>query len=125
MSETTPDVEDDAQPDDVTISAETARTSLTEVEAAIRRTGGPDASGDNACSPLALARQKVEASSEVTGQMEEHVIGLLQEVSDERGVEISNADPLVGATFEAEKELKKTFSVPEEPKEEADGEVEA
>lgn len=91
--------------DRVIVSRNTARAALTEVEAAIRRTGGGDVGADEACTPLALARQRIEADDELADGAKDHVLSILEDVSDDRGVELSGADPLTDATFQAEKAL--------------------
>ncbi|AFH22006.1 hypothetical protein OSG_eHP14_00130 [environmental Halophage eHP-14] len=89
------------------IPRQTAHTALQELEIAIERTGGDDA--DNACSPLALARQKIEDDDQLDDESKERAIDALHEVADERGVEITDADPLTDGTFRARTELKKAL----------------
>jgi hypothetical protein len=89
----------------VRVDAETARVALYEIEQAIERTGGPGAVGSEACSPLALARRRVEACDDLDDDARDAVVGLLHDVADERGVEITDADPLVEATFQAQSDL--------------------
>lgn len=103
----------------VAIPRETARTALQEVGIAIKQTGG--AGTDNACSPLALARQKIESDEGLDEDAKEHVIDILHEVSDERGVEISDADPLVDGTFRAQTQLEKALEADEDTYVVADG----
>jgi ribosomal protein S9 len=72
---------------EVTVPLETAQTAFLDLDIVIKQTGG-GAETQNACTPLALARQKIEADEELGDETQEHVIGLLEEVSDERGVEL-------------------------------------
>lgn len=90
----------------VEISAETARTALHEMEVLIEQSGGSDIGADEACSPLALARQKVEASGKLGKHETNHVLRLLHIVSDERGMEVSDVDPLTDGSFQARNELE-------------------
>jgi hypothetical protein len=62
-----------------------------------------------ACTPLALARQKIEADGDLADDAKDRVLDILHDVSDERGVEISDADPLIDGTFRAQTELEKAL----------------
>ena len=90
----------------VEISASTARTAHQEIKLAIRESGGGDVGALEACSPLALTRQKVEDSDLLSEDDRNHVLQLLQAVANERGVEISDADPLTDGVFQAKQELE-------------------
>ena len=98
--------EDDLEERTVEISAETARTALHEMEVLIEQSGGSDIGADEACSPLALAHQKVEASGKLGNHETNHVLRLLHIGSDERGMEVSDVDPLTDGTFQARNELE-------------------
>lgn len=90
---------------DVSISQETARTALREIEAAIERTGGPDVGADEACSPLAAVRQEV-VESDIDDYARGFVLAAIDTVADERGVDPTGDDPLVDSTFQAKHELE-------------------
>lgn len=90
----------------IEISSSTARTAHQELEILIQRTGGGEIGADEACSPLSLARQKVEDSDLLSDHERDHVLKIFHTVADERGEEISDADPLTDGTFRAEQELR-------------------
>ena len=98
--------EDESKERTVEISAETARTALHEVEVLIEQSGGSHVGAEEACSPLALARRKVEASGKLGKHETNHVLRLLHIVSDERGMEVSDVDPVTDGTFQAKNELE-------------------
>ena len=90
----------------IEISSSTARTAHQELEILIQRTGGGEIGADEACSPLALARQKVDDSDLLNDPERDHVLEIFHTVADERGEEITDADPLTDGTFRAEQELR-------------------
>ncbi|QLH75771.1 hypothetical protein HZS55_09005 [Halosimplex rubrum] len=109
---------DDFDPDDhehgdseevVTVSTETARAALLEVEAAIERTGGPGVGADEACSPLAAVREAVAAEPGLDEHARGYALAAIDGIADKRGVDASGADPLTDATFQAWDELQEVL----------------
>lgn len=88
----------------VEISRESAIIALTEIEHLIERTGGRE-SATKARSPLARVREEIETSPELNAEAREHVISVLQTVSENRNVELSDCDPLADNIFQAEHEF--------------------
>jgi len=97
---------DDDSESAVSISEDTARTALSEIEATIERTGGPDVGVDEACTPLAALREEVLDEEKIDGYAEGFVIAAIDSIADERDVDATGADPLADSTFQAKHELE-------------------
>lgn len=102
-------MEGNTETDDVTISRDAAMGALAEVVISIRRTGGDDP--ENGCSPLALARQRVEDDDRLDDDARTAVLDILASVANERGEEITDVDPLVDRTFTARRELERELGL--------------
>jgi len=106
---------DDVDDTTVEIPAWVAREALQEFDFLIKRTGGGDASvGHDAVTPLALLRQRLASLEDAEGidaftlrHVRQHLLG----VASERGVELSDADPLTDRTFQARDELEDALEV--------------
>ena len=94
--------DEDGDEETVDVPAWAALEAAREFDWLIQSTGGPE-SMQEACSPLALVRQRLEnmdgegIDDFTRRQCLQHVYG----VADERRMEISDADPLTDTTFRA------------------------
>jgi len=93
----------------VTIDAEAARAALLEVDAAIERTGGGDVGADEACSPLAALRDDIANEPDLDERTRGYALAAIDQIAEERGVNVSGADPLVDATFRARNSLQEAL----------------
>jgi len=93
----------------VVIPRSVAQTAFGEIETLIHRSGGHDADSEEACTPLALVRQRVVDDDDLDDAATEAVLQILQDVAGERNVDLSGTDPLVDQTFRAQKALKRAL----------------
>lgn len=103
----------DSEPDRVVIPRDAAMAAHTELKLAIKRTGGPEMGAEEACTPLALARQRIESDDELGDEARERVLEILHNVSEERGVEISDAAPLADGTFNSKRDIENALALTE------------
>jgi hypothetical protein len=100
---------DDTEEAIVEVSAEAAETALRELGFMIEQSGGADIRSQGACSPLALVRQRIEDADALDEEVEGFVLSVLGDVADERGMEITDADPLTGDVFDARREFERAL----------------
>jgi len=95
----------------VEVSAEVARTAARELQRTIDRTGGPDVGAREACTPLAELREEVQGNDDLDPHARGYVVGAIDDIADERGVDVSGADPLTDRIFQARDELAEAAEV--------------
>jgi|GEM_PF-6165754 len=90
------------------VSLEAAEVARRELDILIEQTGGPNAGIDESCSPMALARQRIERleGEGIDPFTVATVLQVMYGVAEERGVEISSADPLQDDVFRARSEFE-------------------
>jgi len=96
--------------DRVIVPREAAQIAYGELERLVERTGGPEIDAADATTPMGLLRQRIEADDQLDSRAKWRVLKLLQEVAAERGIGISDADPLTDATFRAKSDLGAALS---------------
>ncbi|NHN49320.1 hypothetical protein G9464_17245 [Halostella sp. JP-L12] len=100
---------DDTDEATVEVSAEAAAVAAQELGFTIERTGGPETSAQEACSPLAAVRQAVADNDDLTAYARGFILNTIDRVGEERKVEISNADPLTSRIFDARREFEQVL----------------
>lgn len=103
-SDTTPSTEADRD-ETVELPKGVVETAHRELDHLITQTGGPDPRNGAACSPLALAIQRIKALEHVDARTRREILQVIEGVADERGVEVNAVDPLTDGVFRARNEL--------------------
>jgi hypothetical protein len=105
------DTNTDDETDSIEISRRTAMVAQRELERLIERTGGRDVGTDDATTPLAEVKRRLSMAGPPDAMV---TIGLVEDVIDavaeKRGVDPTGTAPLVGATFNAESELREELT---------------
>lgn len=95
----------------VTIDRETAHVAHRELDILIKQTGGDDPPPGEARSPLRLVKQRLK-ERRVEHEREGISLGIglalqiIDDVADERGIEIGDIDPLQDDIFQARNDLE-------------------
>jgi hypothetical protein len=98
----------------IEVSAEAARVAARELQRTIDRTGGPDVGAREACTPLAELREEVDGNNDLDAYAEGYIVSAIDKIARERGIDVSGADPLTDAIFQAQQELADVAGVCDE-----------